>query len=430
MPNRACDSNRLSVVYRFAVLCGLTAFAAAAQADELPEPLTTASSDATLITSEPIDGDALPLDPEPYVNDEPWYTVPARRIPPYFARFRGGASYFDVPDESKMGGEYGADVVVPLIGRHTGYGNISINHYSGGTQVLGQVGLLQAGVPCAADWTDRLGWLVVFDQFTDTRFDDLYLSSLQAGVTYTVDAHTLIGAVYTEPLEDDNIDLVVIPGATISGEVSQSRAVRAYVSRRFDSTLLSGWVGYRDVADTTFYGGSIRHAISANVGSVVQATYQDAGIWSAFAGIEIAFGPSSGARCCADHCASLDSGANGDIVRGGPKSPRYYIEDGQIVEFITKEKKDDKNAPSSVFADRFLAELILGGFTSSASDYGSQTNGPGMGGMGGMDCEALVTQLLNQFGGSVETVRAVLAAMGRTDCLNDPRLNPEPPGGD
>jgi hypothetical protein len=410
--------------------------AAAAGAEELPEPLTAAVSDATLITPEPIDGDALPLDPQPYVNDEPWYTPPARRAPWYFARLRGGASYFDVPDESRLGGEYGGDVIVPLIGRNAGYANLSINHYSGGTQVLGQVGLMGAGSPCADDWTDRLGWLVVFDQFTDTRFDDLYVSSLQAGLSYTVDANTLVGAVYTEPLEDDEIE-ILIPGATaVSGDVSQSRAVRAYLSRRFDSTLVSGWIGYRDVANTMLYGGSVRHSISDRISTVVQATYQDVGIWSAFAGIEVALGRSPD-RCGSDNpsCASRSTTGDGEIVRGGGfstrKEPAYYVMDGQIYETDAKYKMEGSERELKKPYGTYPLYQSVGHLLQfnptirDAGDYGSQMNisaPPSSAGVS--DCEALVTQLLAQFAGDIEAVRNELINLSRTDCLNDPRLNP------
>ena len=55
--------------------------AAPAAAEEIPQPLTTEHYTETLLDPEPIDGDTLSLDPEPYVNNKPWYQLPARRVP-------------------------------------------------------------------------------------------------------------------------------------------------------------------------------------------------------------------------------------------------------------------------------------------------------------------------------------------------------------
>ncbi|MCZ6665218.1 MAG: hypothetical protein O7B81_07930 [Gammaproteobacteria bacterium] len=409
-----------------------------AAAEEFPQPLTTEHYTETLLNPEPIDGDTLSLDPEPYVNNKPWYELPARSVPWYYARFRGGASYFDVPSGSRSGGEYGGNVVVPLVKGFAAYGNLSLNHFSGGTQVLGTVGMLKIPRNDATGLAKGLSWMVMFDQFTDTRIDDLYLSSLQVGFSKSLNARTSIGAIYTEPLEEDNAQFVLFPGAAaISVPLSPTRGVKAYLSRRFESTQVSGWVGYRDAANTVGYGGSVRRALNDRVSAIANLAYEDVGLWSGFAGIEIAFGrPKTASNECGPSCAQAGgAAAGGDVVRGGPKVPRYFFlgEDNRIYETFVKEKKDHWEGLYSYPLAQRISNRRWGLSDDSASAYGRQVDGMDesmqmmqMMQNGGIDfnadCTALVTQLLAAGNGDVGTVATALLDNGRTECLDDPRL--------
>ncbi|MFQ5732393.1 MAG: hypothetical protein ACE5KM_10630 [Planctomycetaceae bacterium] len=355
-----------------------------AAADEIPQPVTEEHYNETLLSPEPIDGDKLSLNPEPYINNKSWYRLPARRVPWYYARFRGGLSYFDVPSSSRLGGsrlggEYGGDVVVPLVKGFAAYGNLSLNHFSGGTQVLGTVGMIKVPRTDATGLAKGLSWMVLFDQFTDTRIDNLYLSSLRVGVSKSLNPRTRIGAIYTEPLHDDNAKFVLFPGAAaISVPLSPTRGFKAFLSRQFDSTLLSGWVGYRDKANTVGYGGSVRRALADRLTAVATLTYEDAGLWSGFAGFEIAFGrPKTVDSNCGSRCARLrNAPPGGDVVRGGPKVSRYYIEsvDGEYraYETIVKLKKEDTKGGLYTYSD---AHLLVGSLNFRANDYGRETDG-------------------------------------------------------
>lgn len=410
-----------------------------AAAEELPEPISSDWDhyEETLLSPEPVDGDALPLDPEPYVNAEPWWRLPDQRRPMYFARFRGGMSYFDVRGDAKLGGEYGADVLAPLVGPFAGYANISANHVSAGIQLLGTVGLMKVGALETPHRLDRFGGTVLFDQFTDSRIDDLYLSSLRVDVHYVVDRQTVFGAVYSEPLEEDEAEFILFPGATpISIDLASTRSVRAYVARRTDAMTFLGWVGYRDVANTVGYGGAVRRPVSDRVTAVVQATYEEAGLWSGFAGFEIALGPKPRAcrsrrPCCEE---PEDPATAKEVVRGGAKTEAYYVIGGEVGLTTVKGKSIAKKG--GLYESYQVALSIADIEGQSASDYGLGVSGMEqtmqmmqMMENGGIDfsadCDSLVGELLTASNGDVIPVLNALIQNGRTDCLGDPRLGPQ-----
>jgi len=268
--------------------------AAGLRADDL-ESIDGGGFTETLLSDEPIDGDSLSLEPQEYCCQ--------RRPQRWFGRAYGGVSYFDVATGARLGNEYGADLIFPLYRSLAAYGNVSANHFSGGTQFLGTVGLFKAGTVYTCYGMDRIGYGVLFDQFTDSRFDDLYISQLRMGVDYALSGSTTVGAILTEPLEEDVVDLASPGGPASLTDLRTTRAVDFFVLRRVGRAALSASIGYRDVADTVIYGANLSFPVNNRVNTFVKAEYQDVGIWSSFAGLEFRFG--RGSSSCGQCCGSF-----------------------------------------------------------------------------------------------------------------------------
>ncbi len=274
-----------------------------AAAQDLSEEWETDEYQETYLYSQPIDGASL--NPERYIN------IPERERR-WLLRFRTGASYFDTnANGSRVGGLYGIDAIVPVYRQLAGYASGSANHFSQGSQYLGTVGLLKMANGYSRHRDARLGWGVLFDNFTDTRFGDPYLSQLRVNLNYALNENNTIGVTWYEPLADENAVLVA-PGVT--SPFFSSQVVELYGSHVFDRASISAAIGYRDQQDAVTFATHGRLALTDNVNALANAHYEDIGLWSSFIGVEVLLGTRHtgwrGRRCC-----RVDR--RDEIVRGG-----------------------------------------------------------------------------------------------------------------
>jgi hypothetical protein len=239
-------------------------------------------------------------EPVPAVQDEtlpalavenPWY-APAEPCTHFWAR--AGASYFEVPGEAEWGAVLGAGYLWPLGATGwNGWASISANQFDDGTQVLGSLGLYKHPDLWSDDLTHRFSYLVLFDQFTDTRVDDLYLSQMRLQLGYLVTRNLHVGLTYAEPIARDHDVAFVAPSTGEQpGTLQSSQGVGAFVTRGLWNVRLTGRVGYRDDVDALMLGGGARVTVTENLGTYFRADYEDRGTWAGALGLELRFGGS------------------------------------------------------------------------------------------------------------------------------------------
>lgn len=203
------------------------------------------------------------------------------------ARLRTGTTYFDLPSGSRVGGAYGFDLSAPLYEQWGGYAGLSVNHFSGGSQLLGTVGAYRTANPDSASLLDRLSGMLLFDQFADSRFGGLYISQLRVSLGYAFNRNVGAGIVYTEPLARDTVDSFFNPGFT--SQVRSARSISGFASVRIRQAMLTGLVGYRD-SGSAILGSRFRVPINNLVAAYSAAQYDSQGLWAASIGVEFDFG--------------------------------------------------------------------------------------------------------------------------------------------
>ena len=206
-------------------------------------------------------------------------------------RLRGGLSYYDHSNiDSKAGGTYGLDGVLPMTGDTGGYAAAKANHVSGGSQYYTSLGLYKMADICD-DSFGRVGGAFFYDYFADSR-GDIDLTMYRFYLGYAVTEDWSVGLRHIEPGEDDT-------GAIGSFFITQSTAV--YASGYVDDTLLTAAFGYRDDANTTFLEAAVRTPVACNLYAFVDTHYEDRGTWVALTGLEFRFGP-GGSGCGCNSC--------------------------------------------------------------------------------------------------------------------------------
>ena len=102
------------------------------------------------------------------------------------------------------------------------------------------------------------GVLGVFDQFTDSRVDDLYLSQLRLQLADPLSRRCQVGVIYTEPTNRDGVDLLVSAFSFIEpGTIGQSQSVNGYVAGRAGQVQWSALAGFREDPDTLTLAGTL-----------------------------------------------------------------------------------------------------------------------------------------------------------------------------
>ncbi len=157
----------------------------------------------------------------------------------------------------------------------------------------------------ACHWWDRTTVALLFDQFSDSRYDDgLYLNQFRAQVGYALTPCLEVGVVATENTNRDNVLVFVTPGNFVStGSLRLSPSVGGYVAGRCGCLQWSVDAGYRHPIDALTLGGALRAAVSDRLAVWSAADYEvEHGSWTGLVGLQYRFG---GGRCrlCASCCS-------------------------------------------------------------------------------------------------------------------------------
>jgi hypothetical protein len=217
----------------------------------------------------------------------------------YAVRFRGGATYFDSPSDDLFGGTYGADVGVHLSGDWGFMAYLSMNQITNGTQVLGTFGVVK--LPNFEDCqpASPVVFSLLFDQYSDTRIDELYLAQLRLQLGYAINPTLETGLIYYQPtIADDDVVFVDTRfGLASFGTLEFSQGLSAYVATKVGNARVSGQVGFRDDPDTMTLMSSVLVPVSDNSNVFANLSYAEVtGSWATSVGIEFLLGPGPAER--------------------------------------------------------------------------------------------------------------------------------------
>ena len=238
--------------------------------------------------------------------------------PRYNLVVRAATTYFDTNDASRVGGATGMTFRASLYEELFAYTSFDANAFSGGMQFTGTLGLLKYGYYSEC-LRDRIGGSILFDQRTDTRFDDLYLAQMRFRLSYAVSRNLRTGIMYNDPLTGAGVG-DVFPG-TLPGTVQTSSTVSTYLSSSIAGAALVGLIGYRDDPNTTILGGIVDIPLAERVSVYTSWEYQtEIAGWSGATGLRFRFGPRSRHCGLASYVNHGSGQTNGTVVRGGEEN--------------------------------------------------------------------------------------------------------------
>ncbi len=280
-------------------------------------------------------------------------------------RARAGVSYFDLPDDSEIGGSYGFDYSRRVYGPWGGYMSFDANSISRGTQFMGTLGIIKRSGISPDNFLTRFGFGFFFDQFSDTRVDEFYVSQFRLHMGYMVTHQVAVGLRYAEPISRDQDVIFVSPGfGATPGFIRPSQFWSGYLSFRKGPLLLTGEVGYRDKPNTTTFGAGGRYAMSNRLGTYSYVTYETRGVWAANVGLEFRIGNSPCNNCstcsgCGPVHTPMDS-YSGDIVRGQPVTDSNLgtVTDASAGGILDSFVYDDGGSWGEIFNDATLGTSL------------------------------------------------------------------------
>ena len=206
-------------------------------------------------------------------------------------RARGGLSYFQDTHDSQVGALYGLDMSVPMFEQANLYGSFTHNHFDQGSQFIGTLGSYRQG-QADGDLLQRFSGGLLFDQYTDTRFDGLYLSQLRSFLGFAITENLGAGVTYTDPLEDaDSVTLALPGGGTGPVTLRNAELLEGYLSMRWGQNLITAAIGQRqDPNDlvASLYG---THQLNSKLGLYTNTSYSDSHSWASTFGLQWTFGP-------------------------------------------------------------------------------------------------------------------------------------------
>jgi hypothetical protein len=300
----------LLVAFASAALTAMVAHTGPAirvQADELHPP---EKFHETIIEAKP-----PVIDPEsPTVTAPPcncWNNA-LKEKPDYFLWGTAGSSYFDDAERTRFGGMYGLNFALPIYGKFGAQASGFANHYDGGTQLSGTLGLYNAAV-WSGNPMGRFGGHIMVDQFTDSWLGNPYFVEMRYLLDYMIAPHWRVGAQYTDPMHGDDVDTIV-PGAGTSVPLSPFDVIEGFVMMGNTPTdMIRFGVGYIDEFESVTYRLNVSRPISDRLSGTFAGSYDESiKRWSAFAGIQIDLSPRRMRSILASRGTSVR-----DLVRGG-----------------------------------------------------------------------------------------------------------------
>ena len=208
-------------------------------------------------------------------------------------RARGGMSYFQDSVDSQLGALYGLDFSVPMFEQSNLYGSFTYNHFDLGSQFLGTLGSYRQGV---ADGTimDGLSGGVLFDQYTDTRYDGLYLSQFRLFAGYALSEHVGAGMTYTTPVDDaDRVNIAVPGGGPGPAIIRNAELLEAYLSLRWGQHLATATVGQRQDNNGLVASLYALRQLNEQLGFYTNTSYAENSSWATTVGLQWTFGAGS-----------------------------------------------------------------------------------------------------------------------------------------
>lgn len=205
-------------------------------------------------------------------------------------RARVGGSYTRVPGEPLWGAEYGVDMAARLRGDWNFFSSGTARHFSEGTQWAFTTGFLRVDT---SDCCDRLSFSVLYDGFTDTRVDDLYVSQLRTQLGYDIGWGIEAGVLWTKPLNRDNdVPFSFQSGGSTFfgvGSAQLSESLFSYISAEIShGTQAALAVGYRENPDAIVMAGRVSRSLAENLNVYAAALYGERfSVWGVNFGLEI-----------------------------------------------------------------------------------------------------------------------------------------------
>lgn len=199
-------------------------------------------------------------------------------------------SYFQDPLDSQLGVLYGLELAVPVFERGKLHGAFSHNHFDLGSQFLGTLGTYHQGLP-EGEFLERFSCGLLFDQYTDTRFDGLYLSQFRYFAGFAPSERFSFGITYTNPLEDaDSLDLALPTIGTGPVTLHNAEIVEGYLSLQHGRSQLTTAIGQRQAPNELVVSLFAVHQLSSQFGLYSNSSYSDSRLWAASVGLQWTFG--------------------------------------------------------------------------------------------------------------------------------------------
>lgn len=206
----------------------------------------------------------------------------------------GAGTYYSTSFESLFGFAEGATLGYRLTETTGLLGQIGFNHTGRSTQILGTVGVQKFGNPDGASGWDRTSVWVMWDQFTDTRFANLYLHQLRVNVGFVPAERREIGLSFSIPTSGGGVGGALSPLGGAGLLSSGTEFIGPYLSTEVgDGGQLTTMVGYMGGAGNTggaAFGVGYEQPMNDNLNFITDAKYGTSGLWALSAGVSLGLG--------------------------------------------------------------------------------------------------------------------------------------------